>query len=102
MNLKPFVKDDRANAVLLLVGIAVGLLILAVIFTVGPVVGYNVESAVSIPTTSGWNSATNTAITNGSELWAQNTPMIAVAALVAIVGVIIAVLMLAMAGRRGR
>ena len=85
-------KED-GNTVLLLVGIAVAVLVLAVIFTVGPLVGYNVESAVTIPATSMWNSASNTAITNGSEMWQQNTPMLAVAALIAIVGVIIAILM---------
>jgi len=91
--LKSLIPDTKGNTVLLLVGIAVAILVLAVIFTVGPLVGYNVESAVTIPTTSMWNSDTNDAITNGSEMWAQNTPMLAVAALIAIVGVIIAILM---------
>jgi len=92
--IKNLITDKKANTVLLLIGIAVGILILAVIFTVGPLVGYNVESAVTIPTGSQWNSSTtNTAITNGTELWSQNTPMLAVAALIAIVGVVIAILM---------
>lgn len=93
--LKSLICDTKANTVLMLVSIAVAILTLAVIFTIGPVVGYNVDSAISIPATSGsgWNSTTNTAITNGSEMWSQNTPMLAVAALIAIVGVIIAILM---------
>jgi hypothetical protein len=93
MELRNIIKNKDANTVLLLVGIAVAILVLAVIFTVGPLVGYNVESAVTIPTTSSWSSASNTAITNGSEMWAQNTPMLAVAALISIVGIIIAILM---------
>lgn len=110
-SLKSLLKDDKGNVVLVLVGIAIALMILAVIFAVGPVIGYNVDSTQTWPSdmrnasqvAKNWytGESGNTAITNGSELWAQNTPMIAVAALVAIVGVIIAVLMLSMAGRRG-
>lgn len=89
-----FNKNESGNmgAMMGLVGIAVVALILAVILEVGPVVGYNTSNAVSIPTSSNWNSATQTAITNGSELWSQLTPMIAVAGIVGVVGVIIFVL----------
>jgi hypothetical protein len=100
--LKDIMKNQDANTVLLLVGIAVAILVLAVVFTIGPLVGYNIETSVIIPadgsaagisqTAQNWNT-NHTAVTNGSELWAQNTPMLAVAALIAIVGVIIAILM---------
>ena len=100
--IKSLIKAKDANTVLMLVGIAVAILVLAVIFTVGPLVGYNVETSVSIPegvvggvqnqAANNWNH-NNTAMTNGTELWQQNTPMLAVGALIAIVGVIIVILM---------
>lgn len=85
-----------------LVGIAVVALILAVILEVGPIVGYNTASAVTIPQGNHWNSENgNTAITNGSELWSQLTPMVAVAGIVGVVGVIIVVLFSVLVTRSG-
>lgn len=93
-------KRGMTGTIMLLVGVSIGLLILSVVLDIGPVVGYNVVNSVSIPATSSWSSATNTGITNGSELWATNTPMISAATIVVIVAVIIAVLLVAMGAQR--
>lgn len=90
-----FSANDKANVgvIMALVGVSIGVLILGIVFVIGPVVGYNVENSVSIPTTSNWNSVTNTAITNGSEVWQQNTPLLSSASIVVIAAVIIGVLL---------
>ena len=100
---KKFLKNESGNVgiVLALIGVAVGLLTLAIVLTIGPVVGYNVENSVTVPTTSPWNSATaNTAILNGSEVWAQDTPLLGSAAIVVIASIIISVLLGAFITRR--
>ena len=93
--LEGFKKDERGNIgiVMSLIAVAIGLLVLAVVLTIGPVVGYNVENSVTVPTTSNWNSATNTNILNGSEIWAQDTPLLGSAAIVVIAVIIISVLL---------
>ena len=93
---KRFLKNESGNIgiILALIGVAVGLLTLAIVLTIGPVVGYNVENSVTVPTTSPWNSGTaNTAILNGSEVWAQDTPLLGSAAIVVIASIIISVLL---------
>ena len=90
-----FRKDTCGNVgiVMALVTVAIGLLILAIVLTIGPVVGYNVQNSISVPATSDWNSASNTAILNGSEIWAQDTPLLGSAAIVVIASIIISVLL---------
>lgn len=100
-----FLKDEKAQmqggVVLSLVAISIGILILAIVFTIGPVVGYNVEASVTIPSTSEWNSNANAGILNGSELWEQDTPLLGSAAIVVVAAVIIGVLLGSfMIGRR--
>lgn len=97
------IKDNSAQlgAIVSLTAIAVGLLCLAIILTLGPVIGHSVENSITIPNTgaagytaaaTAWNS-NNTAILNGSEVWTQNTPLLGSAAIVVIASVIIAVLL---------
>ena len=106
MQLENLFKDVKAQAglgtIVMVCGLAVGILVLAIIFTMGPVVGYNVENSVSVPATSGWSSVGNTAIVNGSELWVQNTPLLSSTSIVVIAGVIISVLLGAFIFFRGR
>ena len=102
------IKDESANsgAVMMLVAMAVGILVLITVVTLIPAVSYNVQTSVVIPSDStdasqSWtnNGTHNTGVTNGSEMWAQLSPMISTTALVAIVGVLIAVLLGALAIR---
>ena len=108
-DLKSLFKDEKANAVMVLVAMAIGILILLVIVTLVSPIGYSVDSALTIPSTgaSGATSAAmawnvNSSQTNGSEMWGQLSPMISTTALVAVVGVLIAVLLgsLAVRGRQ--
>ena len=96
--IKEFMKDERGNAILMLVAMAIGILILIVIVTLVPPVAYNVQNSVTV--SSGEWSSQNAGFTNGSEMWAQLSPMMGTTALVAVVGVLISVLLGALAMRR--
>lgn len=50
---------------------------------------------------SSWSSASNTAITNGSELWATNSPLVSVATMIAIVAILISVLLVSLGRNSG-
>lgn len=89
-----------------LIGVAIGLLILAIVLVIGPTVAYNVESSVTIPANSSWNSTQGLGggtpgMLNGTELWIQNTPLIGSAAIVVIAAIIISVLLGAFMLNRG-
>ena len=110
IGLDKFKKNVSGNVgiVMMLVATAVGILILAIVLTIGPVVGHNVENSVAVPygsaagntgVANSWN-ANNSAILNGSEAWSQNTPLLGSAAIVVIASIIIAVLLGAFMLRR--
>ena len=97
-----FMKNESGNVgiVMGLVTVAIGILILAIVLTIGPVVGYNVQNSITVPAGTAWDTNTNTAILNGSEVWAQNTPLLGSAAIVVIASIIIGVLLGAFMLRR--
>ena len=105
-----FKKDEHGNVGLILglVTVAIGLLSLAIIMTLGPVIGHSIDSANAVPyMTAGSNTAVanawsgnNSAILNGSELWIQDTPLLGSAAIVVIAGIIISTLLGAFIIRR--
>lgn len=85
--LKKLLKDNRAG-IEDLIPAAIVITVLIVLFSVIPIIGYNVDTSVTIPTTgtgSGWNSVTNTQITNGTELWQTNSPLLSLAVLIGII-----------------
>lgn len=97
---------ERANVgiIMSLIGVAIGLLILAIVLVIGPTVGYNVESSITIPSGNVWNgsSAGGAGMLNGTEIWIQDTPLLGSAAIVVIASIIISVLLGAFLMNRGR
>ena len=92
--LRKFKEDKRGMIpplVLGLIGLALGALIIAVVFQIAPMVGSEVESAVVVPAASQWNSTTNTDIPTGPEVW-EKVGMIGVALLIIIVSTILGAL----------
>lgn len=83
-------EEGNVGTVIMLVGVAVGILALAIVLTLGPSIGYSVGSSVTIPASSQWSS---TAALNGSQLWINTTPMLGSGAMVVIAALIIAVLL---------
>lgn len=82
--IRKFYEDNKAG-IEDLIPAAIVITVLVVLFAVIPIIGYNVDTSVTIPTTSIWNSATYTSMTNGSELWATNSPLLSLAVLIGII-----------------
>lgn len=101
MKLGKFLKDEQGNVgtIIMLVTVAVGILALAIILTIGPGIGYSITSATAstIPATSQWYNASGQGDRavglNGSQLWVNTTPMLGSGAMVVVAALIIAVLL---------
>ena len=107
-DLKSLLKNESGNTIIMLVAMAIGILILLVIVTLVSPIGYSIDSSIGVPygsaigntaVANAWNQ-NQTAFTNGTEMWSQLSPMIGTTALVSVVGVLIAVLLGALAMRR--
>ena len=83
-----FSKYGEVPIIGLLVGIAIGILSLIIIFSVIPLIAGTVENA--LPDVQGeWNTTTNPNIPSGLTLWETIGPLIVVAALIAVVAIIL-------------
>lgn len=87
-SLKTFIKDTSANAgaMDMVVGVAVGLIVLAAVFSLAPLIGHKIDSSIDIPAGSQWNS---TDIPTGVEIWADNASLLGLVVLVIIIGLAI-------------
>lgn len=73
----------------ILIGLAIGMVSLIVVFSLVPVLGSSVDQAMpELPTDSPWNNQTTT----GYDLWKTVGPLIALAAIIAVVAVIMKML----------
>ena len=91
------VKDDKrgvTGTVWGLIGVGIAMAALIIIFQIVPMIGYQVESAVTIPGTSQWNYSTNSNIVSGVSLWGAVGPLIKLVAIVSLLGLVIASVML--------
>ncbi len=64
---------------------AVGILGLIVIFTIIPIVGSELDSAVTLGATSDWNATHNTAVPTGISLWTSLGGILKVGAIVIVI-----------------
>ena len=69
---------------------AIGIMVLVIIFGVIPMVGEKMDDVQDITPGSNWEYANNTDIVRGSDLWSDTGGMIVLAAIISIVGVVIA------------
>ncbi len=100
MQLPKFTRDEKASTndiIGLLMLVAVGVVMFALI----PVIGYNVDSATTIPSTSQWNATTNTAIVTGNDLWEVSGGLVKVLFIIAIVAVALYFLIVKLGGGGG-
>ena len=73
--------------------IAIGVLLLIAVVAIIPMVGDRIEDARgTLAADSQWNSSVNTDIVEGYDIWGDVGSMISLAAVVIVVGVVIAVL----------
>ncbi len=82
-----------------LIGISLVILIVALVFTIAPLLGSEVESAVDIPAGSPWNATENSDITTGVEVW-EKAKLIIAALVIVIMSIVIAYLIAMTRGAR--
>jgi len=64
---------------------AIGVLVLIVAFTIIPIVGSELDSAVTLGATSDWNASHNTDIPTGVDLWTSVGGILKVAGIIVVV-----------------
>lgn len=86
-----FLKDTKAESSMdKFIGIGIAALVLVIVFTIVPLIGAEMEGAVTIDNDSEWNSSTNPDIVTGVSLWESIGGIIKVGAFIAVVVVFIA------------
>lgn len=74
----------------LIIAIAIGLITLIAVITVGPVVGGSIENAMpTLAADSSWNATYNTDLPDGADTWEQMVPLIVLAVLALVIGLVI-------------
>ncbi|EJG06658.1 hypothetical protein Metli_0694 [Methanofollis liminatans DSM 4140] len=81
--------DDAVGMIDAVIGMAIGLIVLVAVFSIAPVIGSNIDSSVTIPAGSQWNSTTNADMTTGVEIWTQNSALLILAVMVSILSLVI-------------
>ena len=69
---------------------SIGIMVLVIIFGVIPMVGEKMDGVSDVAAGSNWNYSTNSDIVRGSDMWGDTGGMIVLAAIISIVGVVIA------------
>ena len=84
---KNMFKDTRAEGAMdMVVGVAVGLIVLAAVFSLAPLIGSKIDDSIDIPADSEWNSS---AIPSGVDIWSDNASLLGLVVLVIIIGLAI-------------
>jgi len=95
------IRSDKRGSVATIWGLvtaSIAVAALVIIFAIVPMIGYQVDTAVPIPSGSQWNATTNTNIVTGVSLWGSVGPLIKLVAIVSFLGLVIASVIL-LAGR---
>jgi hypothetical protein len=77
----------------MLVGAGVGILALAIVFMLGPVIGGQMETAMpALGANSEWNATYNTDLKTGADVWSELTPFLIIVGLVIMAAIILYVI----------
>ena len=92
---------DTNASIWYIVALMGGAIILIAYFSIIPLIGYNLDSAVSIPANNSWNASYNTQMVTGNALWSSLGPIAKTGAITAGIAAMIMIVM-TMAGGMGR
>ena len=84
-------KDIKAQmgTMELVIAVAIGLIVLAAVFSLAPVIGDKIDSSVDVPAGSDWNTTENPDIPTGVDIWSDNASLISLVVLVMIISLAI-------------
>jgi len=78
------------NPMNLIIAIAIGILTLIAVFSVIPVVGGSIDNAMpALDEGSEWNTTTNPDLPSGATMWTQIGPLLVLAVLAMVIGLVI-------------
>jgi hypothetical protein len=89
--IKHLLKGENAQigTMELVIAVAIGLIVLAAVFSLAPVIGDKIDSSVTVPAGSQWNITENPDIPTGVDIWTDNTSLISLVVLVMIISLAI-------------
>ncbi len=79
----------QVNTMELVLAVAIGLIVLAAIFSLAPIIGDKIDSSVDVPAGSDWNTTENPDIPTGVDIWSDNASLISLVVLVMIISLAI-------------
>ena len=83
-------RSGDVNPMNLIIAIAIGILTLIAVFSVIPVVGGSIDNAMpTLDEGSEWNATTNTDLPSGASMWSQLGPLLVLAVLALVIGLVI-------------
>ena len=86
-----FGKDNKAQmgTMELVISVAIGLIVLAAVFSLAPVIGDKIDNSVDIGANSSWNTTENPNIPTGVDIWTDNASLVSLVVLVMIISLAI-------------
>lgn len=82
--------SGEINPMSLIISIAIGIITLVAVFAMAPVVGSTIENSMpAVSDTSDWNSTVNTDLPSGADIWSQLAPLLVLAVLALVIGLVI-------------
>jgi hypothetical protein len=85
-----FMREGGASLMDTLSYVAIGILVVAIIFMLVPVIGGTMDSSMpALGATSKWNATYNTALKTGSDFWQTLSPFILIAALAGVAMIVV-------------
>ena len=92
--LRAFAHDKKAQGAFAgIILMAAGLVALVAMFSIAPLIGHSVDTAIEIPAASEWNATTNTDVPTGLAIWTSNAPLLALVVTVSILVMVIGAIM---------
>lgn len=82
-------KKAQIGTMELVISVAIGLIVLAAIYSLAPVIGDKIDSSVTVPAGSQWNISENPEIPTGVDIWTDNATLISLVVLVMIISLAI-------------
>ena len=81
---KAFLGNGKAQigTMELVIAVAIGLIVLAAVFSLAPVIWAKIDSSVTVPAGSQWNISENPDIPTGVDVWTDNASLISLVVLV--------------------
>ncbi len=84
-----FNKKAQMGTMELVISVAIGLIVLAAVFSLAPVIGDKIDNSITVSSGSDWNTSENPNIPTGVSIWKDNASLISLVVLVMIISLAI-------------